>query len=93
MSNRNFDNRVIIQRLQQQNYARNLYQNNTTGQKLLNNPQNSDSNSSQLINFVPGAQTEYYRGLLGAGMTVSIGGIVNIPEYPLPLSVTSLPTP
>ena len=31
MSNRNFDGRVIIQRLQQQNYARNLYKNNVGG--------------------------------------------------------------
>ena len=29
MSNRNFDNRVIIQRLQNQTYSRNLYINNT----------------------------------------------------------------
>jgi hypothetical protein len=42
MSNRNFDNRVIIQRIQNQNYARNLYKNNTEGQPLLRNPQNSD---------------------------------------------------
>ena len=31
MSNRNFDNRVIIQRLQNQNYARNLFTNNVSG--------------------------------------------------------------
>lgn len=39
MSNRNFDSRVIIQRLQNQNYARNLYKNNVNGQGLINNPQ------------------------------------------------------
>jgi hypothetical protein len=49
MSNRNFDNRVIIQRLQQQNYARNLYKNNTTGQAIINNPQNSDGTSSSVF--------------------------------------------
>jgi hypothetical protein len=80
MSNRNFDHRVIIQRLQNQNYARNLYTNNTTGQGLINNPQNSDGNASRFNSYVPGAQTEYFRGLVGGGETVSIGGIVNIPS-------------
>lgn len=82
MSNRNFDNRVIIQRLQNQNYARNLYKNNTSGNKLINNPQNSDGNSSRYNTYTPGAQTEYFTGLLGGNKTVSIGGIVNIPSYP-----------
>ena len=35
MSNRNFDNRVIVQRLQNQNYARNLYKNNVNGKQLI----------------------------------------------------------
>uniref|UniRef100_A0A6C0KLR0 Uncharacterized protein n=1 Tax=viral metagenome TaxID=1070528 RepID=A0A6C0KLR0_9ZZZZ len=85
MSNRNFDSRVIIQRLQNQNYARNLYQNNTRGQTVINNPQTSDGTSSRFVSYVPGAQTEYSRGL-GACTTVSVGGIVNIPSYPLPAS-------
>lgn len=79
MSNRNFDNRVIIQRLQNQNYARNLYKNNTSGQPLINNPQNSDGNASRFNTYVPGAQTEYFRGLVGGCVTVSVGGTVNIP--------------
>ena len=83
MSNRNFDNRVIIQRLQNQVYARNLYQNNTSGQKLINNPQNTDGNASRFNSFVPGAQTEYFRGLVGGGETISIGGTVNIPPFPI----------
>jgi hypothetical protein len=78
MSNRNFDNRVIIQRLQNQTYARNLYQMNVNGQALLKNPQHSDGNSSRLTTFVPGAQTEFYRGLLGAGQTISVGGTANV---------------
>jgi hypothetical protein len=82
MSNRNFDNRTIIQRLQNQVYARNLYTNNTTGNKLINNPQNTDGTVSRFNTYIPGAQTEYFRGLIGAGETVSIGGIVNIPPYP-----------
>ncbi len=78
MSNRNFDSRVIIQRLQNQNYARSLYQTNVNGQTLINNPQNSDGTSSRLATFVPGAQTEYFRGLVGAGETVSVGGTCGV---------------
>jgi len=61
MSNRNFDNRVIIQRLQNQNYARNLYLYNTNGITLINNPQNSDGTASRFTSFVPGAQTDYFK--------------------------------
>lgn len=92
MSNRNFDSRVIIQRLQQQNYARNLYQNNTTGQRLINNPQNTDGNSSRFNSYVPGAQTDYFRGLVGAGETVSPGGIIGIPAI-LPTATAPAPAP
>jgi phage gp36-like protein len=84
MSNRNFDSRVIIQRLQNQVYARNLYINNTAGQKLINNPQNSDGNASRFNSYVPGAQTEYFKGLIGGRETVSLGGtfgISSIPRY------------
>ncbi len=81
MSNRNFDNRVIIQRLQNQVYARNLYTNNTSGQKLINNPQNTDGTALRYESYISGAQTEYFRGLVGKGETVSIGGIVNISPY------------
>ena len=98
MSNRNFDGRVIIQRLQQQNYARNLYKNNVNGQGLINNPQNSDGNSSRLTTFVSGAQTDYFRGLLGGGETVSVGGTFGIPTRtattaPSALQDVSAPTP
>jgi len=75
MSNRNFDSRVVIQRLQNQNYARNLYQMNTTGNTLITNPQNSDGAASRLTTFSAGSQTQYFRGLLGAGESVSLGGI------------------
>jgi len=83
MSNRNFDNRVIIQRLQDKNYARNLYLNNTIGQRIITNPQNSDGNASRFTTYHDGSQTEYYKGLLGGNITVNIGGIVNIPPYPV----------
>jgi hypothetical protein len=88
MSNRNFDSRVIIQRLQNQNYARNLYQTNVNGQTLLTNPQNSDGTSSRLTTFVPGAQTEYFRGLVGEGGTVSLGGTFGVSA-----TTTSRPSP
>jgi hypothetical protein len=94
MSNRNFDSRVIIQRLQNQNYARNLYKNNVNGQGLINNPQNTDGDSSRYNTYISGAQTEYFRGLLGGGETISIGGIVNIPPFPLSTdNINSSPSP
>lgn len=91
MSNRNFDSRVIIQRLQNQTYARNLYQTNVNGQKIINNPQNSDATSSRFNTFVPGAQTEYFRGLIGAGETISVGGTFGISS--IPSSTAPPPTP
>jgi hypothetical protein len=78
MSNRNFDNRVIIQRLQNQVYSRNLYINNVNGNGLINNPQNSDGDSSRFVSYVAGAQTDYFRGLIGNNVTVSVGGINGI---------------
>jgi hypothetical protein len=93
MSNRNFDNRIIIQRLQNQVYARNLYLNNTSGQTIINNPQNSDGNSSRFNTYIPGAQTEIYRGLIGTCETISIGGIVNIPPFPESTAPSPSPSP
>ena len=92
MSNRNFDSRVITQRLQNQTFARNLYDNNVRGKRLINNQQSSNGTVSQYTNFTPGAQTEYFRGLLGGGGTTSIGGIVNIPPY-ITSTVSSISTP
>lgn len=43
MSNRNFDSRVVISRLQAQNYARNIHEYNSNGRRIINNPQTSDS--------------------------------------------------
>jgi hypothetical protein len=100
MSNRNFDSRVIIQRLQHQNYARSLYQMNVNGQKLINNPQHSDSTSSRLTTFISGAQNEYFRGLLGGGETISVGGTFGVstittdnappPSIPLQATITQI---
>jgi hypothetical protein len=82
MSNRNFDSRVIIQRLQDKNYARNFYLYNTTGQRILNNPQNSNSGALRYSTYHDGSQTMYFRGLIGGGMTVDSGGVFGIPPYP-----------
>jgi|UniRef100_A0A6C0BI64 hypothetical protein len=90
MSNRNFDSRVIIQRLQNKNYARNLYQQNVDGERLINNPQNSDGNSSRYVTFVPGAQTEYYRTLEGT-TTINLGGTFGISF--IPPSTAPVPAP
>ena len=92
MSNRNFDNRVIIQRLQEQNYARNLYKMNVNGQRLINNPRNSDGTSSRLTTFRSGAQTEYFRGLIGAGETISVGGTFGISAILPPTVLITAPT-
>lgn len=47
MSNRNFDSRTIIHRLQQLNIAQNLYKTQKNGQQIINNPQNTDSSPFQ----------------------------------------------
>lgn len=78
MTTRNFDNRVIIQRLQDQNRARNLYSNMYYGHRIINNPQTSDPSSARLNTYPNGSQTWYFRSVEG-GVTSSIGGIINIP--------------
>lgn len=91
MANRNFDSRVIIQRLQNRIYSRNLYNNNTTGQRIINNPQTTDGNSSRYVPYHEGAQTDYFRTLSGTTM-ISPGGIENIPPYPAPpVPVSTVP--
>jgi hypothetical protein len=93
MSNRNFDSHVIIQRLQNQNYARNLYSNATSGRATINNPQTSNGDSSRYNSYVSGAQTEYFRGLIGGGETISVGGIVNISPFLPEIATVPAPAP
>ena len=81
MSNRNFGY-YGNQRLKEQTYARNLYLNNTNGKQIVNNPQTSNGDSSNFNTYREGAQTTYSRGLIGAGETVSVGGIFGIPPVP-----------
>ncbi len=78
MSNRNFDSRVIIQRLESKNYSHNLYKSQVIGQRIVSNPQNSNSNSSQFSQYISGSQTVYQRGLLGNGICINTGGTCNV---------------
>jgi len=77
MSNRNFDSRTIIYRLQQQNIALGLYQKQQAGQSLQGNPQNADPSSQNITNYLAGRETTYSKNL-GTGYTVSTGGIANL---------------
>ena len=67
MSNRNFGY-YGNHRLKEQTYARNLFLNNKSGKKIINNPQTSNGNASQLETYTSGSQTTYN------GCTVSVGG-------------------
>jgi len=80
MAKRNFDSHVIIDRLQNKNYARNAYQMNVDGSQIVSNPQTSDATSSRFTTFVSGAQTEYGKGLTDAPPTINLGGIFGIPS-------------
>lgn len=80
MAKRNFDSHVIIDRLQNKNYARNAYQMNVDGSQIVSNPQTSDATSSRFTTFVSGTQTEYVKGLTNAPPTINLGGIFGIPS-------------
>lgn len=77
MSNRNFDSRVIIMRLQQQNIAQSLYKTQKAGKQLINNPQTTDSSPQRIANYIAGTETTYTKNL-GSGYTVSLGGVSNL---------------
>jgi hypothetical protein len=77
MSNRNFDSRTIIHRLQQLNIAQNLYKTQKNGQQIINNPQNTDSSPQRVTQYLAGRETTYTKNL-GTGYTTNIGGIANL---------------
>jgi hypothetical protein len=77
MSNRNFDSRTIIYRLQQLNIAQNVYKAQQSGKPVISNPQNSDSSPQQITSYLAGRETTYTKNL-GTGYTSSTGGIANI---------------
>jgi hypothetical protein len=92
MSNRNFDSRVIIQRLTDLNNAQNLYHYQKQGIQSIRNPQTSDSSSSRINSYERGQETTYYKNLIGGGYTSSIGGVANILAENVPILIESSPS-
>lgn len=94
MSTRNFDSRVIVERLQNRNYAKHIYEQRARGQSLLQNPQTANGNGSMTTLYQEGLQTTYQKGLLGGAYTTELGGSYGIPLYLLPVrgSIPSKPT-
>jgi hypothetical protein len=81
MSTRNFDSRTIIERLQQKNHAKHVYDARARGQSLLHNPQTANGNASVMVDYQAGSQTTYQKGLLGGIVTGNQGGPTGIPLY------------
>ncbi len=79
MSTRNFDSRVITDRLQARQHARSVYDAHARGQALLSNPQTTNGNASSMMLYQEGTPTLYDKGLLGGGYTVQPGAIYGIP--------------
>ena len=79
MSNRNFDSRVITQRLQDQNNAQNLFKMQKIGSTLITNPQNTDPSSQRISSYLQGTGITNYTTLQG-GIMSSPSGIQNIVE-------------
>jgi len=77
MSNRNFDSRTIIHRLQEQNNAQSLYKTQQLGKQIISNPQTSDPSPTRVLSYKEGVQTTYYKNLK-EGYTVSTSGITNL---------------
>jgi hypothetical protein len=91
MSNRNFDARSVIERLNNKVIAQNTYSNQHYGQRVINNPQASNNSASVVSSYRAGAQTTYSE-TLQHGFIVNLGGIANFfilptivpPEPPTP---------
>ena len=77
MSNRNFDSRVVIQRLRDKNMAQNFAQFQQNGQSIINNPQTSDPSPQRIGQYYDGAGTAVVQNLLGSGYTVNVGATAN----------------
>jgi hypothetical protein len=77
MSNRNFDSRVIIQRLQDQVNANNLYKYQQAGQRIISNPQVSNPTSQRIYSYKEGIETTYYTSVYGT-VCSSPSGILNL---------------
>ena len=90
MTNRNFDSRVIIQRLRDQNNAQNLYRYQQLGIQGIRNPQISDSSSERILSYRSGQETTYYKNLIGGGYISSIGGVANILAENIPIITSNV---
>jgi hypothetical protein len=84
MSTRNFDSRVIVERLQNRNHAKHVYEQRARGQPLLQNPQTANGNASMATLYQDGTQTVYNKGLVGGTYTSQQGGPYGVPLYILP---------
>lgn len=95
MSTRNFDSRVITDRLQARQHARSIYDAQARGRTLVTNPQTSNPNASAMIWYQEGTPTLYDKGLLGGVVAIQSGAIFGIPlsiPPPISVSVPSAPT-
>lgn len=93
MSNRNFDSRVVIQRLRDKNLAQNFAQFQQNGQSIINNPQTSDPSPQRIGQYYDGAGTAVVQNLLGSGYTVNVGATANFtPSIPSVQPTLSAPT-
>jgi hypothetical protein len=93
MSNRNFDSRVIIQRLQNQVNANNLYRYQQEGKQIISNPQVSDPSVQRILSYREGVETTYYNSVYGT-LCSSPSGILNlVATNVIPPGPTPLPPP
>ena len=74
MSNRNFDSRTVIDRLQQINHARYIRTQQLAGQSAISNPQTSNADASTISLFQAGSPSIYQKGLIGGLITTQPGG-------------------
>jgi hypothetical protein len=95
MSNRNFDSRVIIQRLQALASSNNTYNYNSNGRRIINNPQTSLASFGRITDLDTGRETTYQQSLQGT-YTSSTSGILNVVianNQPTPVIIPSPPSP
>lgn len=100
MSTRNFDHRVIVERVRAQTVAQGQFRNILSGSRMIGNPQSSTTTADRIIQYKEGVQTTFERGLLGGGFITSPSGIANLvsggstpsipPSPPTITSITAL---
>lgn len=89
MSNRNFDSRVITQRLQAQNAARNIFMATAAGGRIGGGV--TSNNMGAITDYREGMQSMFMRGT-GAGIAEDRGGGI-VAATPLPQVATPAPEP